>query len=185
MTDLFNVFQAILAALKQPLTPWLVILFVVLFFLRDHIKKLIDTFLDWLGTKFETDVGYRRFEPRYREIIRQNHLYLKIVGIRTEEERRPKITGAYVPIKLVPQGSTLDQSILIEQVTRDTSYTLILGDPGAGKSTLLDFLTIEYTIPTPKTKTRFSPTSLLKPLKRRILTPCPIYVSLRRCLTTN
>jgi len=185
MSDLFNVFQAILTALKQPLTPWLVILFILLFVLRDRIKKLIDTFLDWLGTKFETDGGYRRFEPRYRDIIHQNHLYLKIVGIRTEEERRPEITDAYVPIKLVPKGSTLDQAVLIEQVTRDTPFTLILGDPGAGKSTLLDYLTIEYTMPTPKTKSRFNPTSLLKPLRRRIPTPCPIYVSLRRCLPTN
>jgi predicted NACHT family NTPase len=185
MNDLFNVFQAILTALKQPLTPWLVIVFIVLFVLRDRIKKLIDTFLDWLGTQFETDVGYRRFEPTYRDIIRQNHLYLKIVGIRTEEERRPKITDAYVPITLVLKGSSLDQAVLIEQVTRDTPYTLILGDPGAGKSTLLDYLTIEYTRPTTSTKSRFSPISLLKPLRRRSPTSCPIYISLRRCAPAN
>jgi hypothetical protein len=187
MNDLFNVFQAILAALKQPLTPWLVIVFILLFVLRDRIKKLIDTFLDWLGTKFETDVGYRRFEPRYRDIIRQNHLYLKIVGIRTEEERRPKITDAYVPIKLVPRGGSLDQALLIEQTTRDTPYSLILGDPGAGKSTLLDYLTIEHTRPlaSASAKSRFGLASLLKPLKRRILSPCPIYISLRRCSPAN
>lgn len=185
MKDLFDVFQAILSVLKLPLTPWLVVLFFVLYLLRDRITKLCNAFLDWLGATFETEAGYRRFEPKYRNIIRQNHLYLKIVGIRTEEERRPKITDAYVPIKLVPRGSSLDQALLIEQVIRETPYALILGDPGAGKSTLLDYLSIEYTRPQVSTKSWFSLTFLLRPFSRKTISPCPIYVSLRRCLPAN
>lgn len=178
----FTLFQAIFTS---RLAPWLIILFIVLFVLRDRIKKLRDAFLDWLGTKFETEVGYRRFEPRYREIIRVNHFHLKIVGIRTEEERRPEIMDAYVPIKLVPRGSSLDQALVIEQIIRGTPYTLILGDPGAGKSTLLDYLTIQYTRPSTSTKSRLNLTSLLRPIVKRTLSPCPIHVSLRRCSPAN
>jgi predicted NACHT family NTPase len=182
MQDAYDLLGKILAVFKLPLTWWTVTLFIILYFLRDRLTRGINSLLDWLGRNVATRIGSRRFEPKYKSLIRANHLHLKIVGIRTEEEHRPKIADAYVPLTLLQQGDTIDHAISVDQMLRVQSYNLILGDPGAGKSTILDYTIVQVTEPASKQKARARAT--LTPVgiaKRKSRTPCPIYVPLRRC----
>ena len=186
MQDIYNFFLKILSTFNLPITGgWAFALFLLIYVFRKRISAAWNSFLDWMGATFESEYGYRRFDPEYRKYIRDYHLLLKIVGIRIEKERRPKITDAYVPIKLVAEHDSLQHAVSVEQVVRDNVYNLVLGDPGAGKSTILDYLTIEYTKPAPRTKSRLHFLSFLVPFKRRPSSSCPIYLPLRRCLQNN
>src|SRR5215469_2189658 len=127
MKDAYDLLGEIFSLFKLPLTWWTVTLFIVLFFTRDRLAKAINLFLDFLGRNVATGVGSRRYLPRYKELVREGHLHLKIVGLRTEEERRPKITDAYVPISLLLQGDSIDHALSVNRVIRDHRYTLILG----------------------------------------------------------
>jgi len=179
MKDLFDLFVEILSKLNLVWAGgWIVALFSIGYIFRKPVARSWGKFLNWIATSFENELGYRRFEPEYRKYIREYHLHLKIVGLRTEEERRPKIKDAYVPIGLVPRGGNLGQTVSVEQITHNNAYNLILGDPGAGKSTILDYLTVEFTKPQVRVKSA-------RTSRRTIDSPCPIYIPLRRCQQKN
>lgn len=185
MKDWFDLFQILLSMLKNPSTAWVVVLFLLWYIFRDRLKLFTDGVLNWIGVKFGGEMSFRRFEPTYRRCVRESHLYMQLVGIRTEGEQRPKITEAYVPIKLLPRGSGSGEALLIEEVILKYTHSLILGDPGAGKSTLLDFLTIKFSDLPKSPQHHFSFLSYLMFLNTRAMYPCPIYVHLRGCLPKN
>jgi len=185
MQDAYDLLAKILAIFQIPLTWWTITLFILLYFLRARLAKIINDLLDLIGQKVATRFSSRRFEPRYKALIRENHLHLKIVGIRTEEERRPTITDAYVPLMLLQKDDTIDHALSVDQMLRSHQYNLLLGNPGSGKSTILDYLIVQNTEP-PTAQKRLAWGFLVPGLtKRKISTPCPIYIPLRRCRLEN
>ena len=184
MKDLYDFFLKFLAFLNIPVTAWTFALFIILFFLRQRIVKALNNLLDLIGRTFANEASCRRFEPTYKALIRPAHLYLKIVGIRTEEERRPSIVNAYVPLKLLPKGESIEYALSVDQIVQDHSYHLILGDPGAGKSTILNYLTTSYT-EAPRRGKKGRKLLHALPYQSKTSPLCPIYVPLRRCRTKN
>src|SRR6185295_16223121 len=147
MKDLWELFEKLISAFSLPVTGWSVALFLLLFLLRARIQVLCDRILDWIGATFGGRWSFERFDPKYRTYIRERHLHMKVVGVRTEAERRPSITEAYVPILVGPEGDRIESAVSVENIIRDNNHCLILGDPGAGKSTILDHLIVDLTHP--------------------------------------
>jgi hypothetical protein len=175
--------EQILTIFSLPITGWTVAAFVLLFFLRNRIGKWIDHVLDGIGATVGGAWSYRRFMRRYNALIREKHQTIKLVGIRTEQERRPLIEKAYVPLKLRPWQGTIESYISIEQIVQEAPYSIILGDPGAGKSTLLEYLVQLFTKPA---TTRSWLSVVPYPFSRvSARTRLPFYVPLRRCLARN
>src|SRR2546421_3019864 len=115
MKDLYDFFEKILSTFNLPITGgWALALFLLIYVFRKRISAVWNSLLDWIAIKFESEYGSRRFDPEYRKYIRDYHLLLKIVGIRIEKERRPKITDAYVPIKLVAEHDNLQHAVSVE-----------------------------------------------------------------------
>src|SRR5713101_6554981 len=120
MQDIYNFFLKILSTFNLPITGgWALALFLLIYVFRKRISTAWNSFLDRMGATFESEYGYRRFDPEYRKYIRDYHLLLKIVGIRIEKERRPKITDAYVPMKLVAEHVSLQDAVSVEQAVRN------------------------------------------------------------------
>ena len=117
-----EIFEKILEVFNLKITPWIIVLICFSYILHKRILKLIDNILDKLGKKFGRAWNYRRFIPKYNELVYDEHLFLKIIGIRTEEERRPKITEAYVPIKVMPKGKDFGSTKVVEQITKTQKH---------------------------------------------------------------
>ena len=147
MKDEFELFEKVLTIFSLPITGWTVAAFVLLFFLRKRIGKWIDQILDGIGATIGGAWSYRRFMRRYNALVRERHQTIKLVGIRTEQERRPLIEKAYVPLRLRAREGTIESHISIEQIAQEALYSIILGDPGAGKSTLLEYVVQLFTKP--------------------------------------
>lgn len=177
--------EIILSGSKSPTIPWVIALILFIYIIRTRIEKLIDKFLDKLEKIIGGKWSYRRFDLRFRQYIRERHLYLKLVGIRTEEERQPHIIDAYVPIKLVPKGGKIDSSVYIKQIVDANNFALILGDPGAGKSTLLFHLITEFTDPLPKRRLKPVISIITRLFLRKRTRLLPVYIPLRSCRKQN
>ncbi len=205
----------LLKQLGFQIAPWTLVVVLVLYIFRERLNKGLNALLDWLGTTFRGEWSYRRFERIFRPAIRAMHLYMRIVGIRSEKGREPTIPEAYVPLRLAPYqdentrnankistkptvgNAQINQSPLsqqdkhwfIEDILRQHTALVVLGDPGAGKSTLLKYLITRFTEPRERKSTRnVSPRNLLAlrhPQRSRSIIPCPLYVSLRSCRTQN
>lgn len=205
----------LLKQLGIQIAPWTIIIALVLYIFRERLNKALNALLDWLGTTFRGEWSYRRFEHTFRPAIRAMHLYMRIVGIRSEKGRDPTIPEAYVPLRLAPYQdentrnanrssikstvastqvnqsplSQQDKHWFIEEILQQHTTLVVLGDPGAGKSTLLKYLITRFTEPRERKTTRnISPRSLLTlkhPQRSRTIIPCPLYVSLRSCRTQN
>lgn len=184
MKEIYELLEKIFSRFNIEFTGWLVAAALLLYILRKYIERLLGRFLDGLGKRIGGEWSYRRFDDEYRKYIREDHLQMKIVGIRTEEERRPRITEAYVPIRLVPRGGKQEHSVVLDQCVRDNEFSLILGDPGAGKSTMLDASVVELTRP------RVNHSRIVRllhflGLQRLRKEALPLYIPLRRCLESN
>jgi predicted NACHT family NTPase len=181
--DEFELFEKVLTIFSLPITGWTVAAFVLLFFLRKRIGKWIDQILDGIGATIGGAWSYRRFMRRYNALVRERHQTIKLVGIRTEQERRPLIEKAYVPLRLRAREGTIESHISIEQIAQEALYSIILGDPGAGKSTLLEYVVQLFTKPaTTRSWLSVVPTPFSRVSAR---TRLPFYVPLRRCLARN
>jgi hypothetical protein len=157
--------------------PWMIVVVLILYVLRERLSKALNALLDWLGTIFRGEWSYRRFEGIFRPSIRAMHLYMRVVGIRSEKGREPTIPEAYVPLRLAPyfvedsentnranekytgaktpvgHSEVQHQSELwsIDDLIQRHGTLVVLGDPGAGKSTLLKYLNYPFH-PTASTK---------------------------------
>lgn len=197
-----------------PITPWVLLVILLLYIFRDRLNKGLNALLDWLGTVFRGKWSQRRFERTFRPAIRGKHLYMRVVGIHAEKGREPTIPEAYVPLHLAPyldeslvnlvnqpnrrsalanpsiaQPLLPDELLPVENILQHHTQLVVLGDPGAGKSTLLKHLVIGFTEPKVRQRVHtISPRRFLafKRFQRsRSIVPCPFYVSLRSCLTQN
>jgi energy-coupling factor transporter ATP-binding protein EcfA2 len=175
--------------------PWMIAAVLILYILRERLSKGLDALLDWLGTIFRGEWSYRRFESVFRPSIRAMHLYMRVVGIRSEKGREPTIPEAYVPLRLAPYSvedseSTnrvngndttaripVDQSLKseaqrqselwsIDDLIQRHSTLVVLGDPGAGKSTLLKYLITRFTQPRPQKRISSGPSQSLLAIRR-------------------
>ena len=108
---------------------------------------------------------------------------MKLVGLRTEQERRPRIAEAYVPTKLRSREGSIESELSTEQIIQSSNCSVILGDPGAGKSTLLDHLVLTFSEPIKTSLWIRASQMCFLPLTSK--TRLPFYVPLRRCLAKN
>src|SRR5215469_10646151 len=97
-----NEWPDLLKQLGLQIAPWMIIVGLVLYIFRERLGKGLDTLLNWLSKIFRGEWSYRRFERTFRPAIRATHLYMRVVGIRSEKGRDPTIPEAYVPLRLAP-----------------------------------------------------------------------------------
>jgi hypothetical protein len=183
--DSLDFAKAVLEVLSIPLTPWLLFVLLAVFMLRDRLKRIWDGLLDRLGAVTNGEWSYRRFDPRFRAVLFDEHHLLKLVGLRIEHVRRPHILDAYVPITLVREGASLDSAQRLDDIIRERGYCVVLGDPGAGKSTILDHLIVTATSAPGRSGPLHTLRRYVLPFRAAHGERLPIYVPLRRCRESN
>jgi hypothetical protein len=112
----YDLFEKISKVLKLPITGWTVAAILVILLLWDKISKAVNVGLDHLGRSFGGAWSYRRYLDTYKGLLLEYHTHLKLVGVRVEEERQPKVAESYVPIKLEPHGAGLETALSVEAI---------------------------------------------------------------------
>jgi hypothetical protein len=185
MKEILETLAKLAEVLKLPVTAWTIAAVLLFFLLKGKLVRFRDWALDLVGTWIGGRWSDRRFDPRYGDLVRSGHLHIRLVGIRTEEERRPTVSEAYVPVKLLPKDTHKESVVSVEAAVREHKYCLLLGDPGAGKTTILDYLIGKAATPSPPTPFHRRMLRVCLSFMARNSTAMPIYIPLRRCRHNN